>query len=365
MSTLRRTRRYLIGAVALAGALLALPAAAQTSADLRLTLSGTAPTGITYGQFRTINYVVTNLGPSVATGLQITSIAMDSHFAYSISGCTPLEANAAGVLVPCTIDDGTIYDEPDVAHPVNQKTFSVTIEMPSQDADGNWIYPATCDADTVLAPVVVTIGADNADPVAANNTRTVPDPAATTPAEPAMTILPFWDLAISLTAPAGASVGQDIQVHAEVVNNGPCAATEVSVNDFWFGATSQTLGFVEAVGDCTSDTLMGDGCFWDQVNAHQTMSWDITYKVLALPAGLIHSGDPVYMDVVSDGAPYFGVADSRRGAGTYKDVNAANDAFQTQTIVSQSHSGCSTGDFGGALGLLLVAVPFLRRRRQS
>jgi MYXO-CTERM domain-containing protein len=352
MSTLRRTRRFLIGAVAIAGALVSAPASAQSSADVQLALTGTVATTITYGQFKKFNFVVTNAGPSVATGLKITALSLPSDFTYTIAGCDPV---TEGVPVPCVIGDGTIVDEPDAEAPAYQKTFSITVTLPSTNADGDWIYPATCTAGDTFDDIVVTVGADTSDPTPANNVVTVPG----------LETSPFWDLAIALTAPATANIGDQIEVGATVTNNGPCDATEVSVNDWWFGATSQTLGFVSAEGDCTADTLFGDGCYWDVVEAGDTMAWTIQYEVLDLPKGLMQTGDPVYMDVVSDGAPYFGVADSRAAAGKYPELDRSNDSAQTKTIVKKSQSGCSTGDVGGALGLLLVAVPFLRRRRKS
>jgi MYXO-CTERM domain-containing protein len=353
MSTLRRTRRFLIGAVAIAGALVSVPASAQTSADVQLALTGTAATTITYGQFKKFSFKVTNAGPSVATGLKISSLTVPSEFTYEIAGCTPVDADVGPV--PCVIDDGTIIDEPDMVHPAYQKAFSITVTLPSKNADDEWIYPATCTAGDTFDDIVVTVAADTSDPTPANNTVTVPG----------LETSPFWDLEIALTAPTSASIGDTIEVGATVTNHGPCDATEVSVNDWWFGATSQTLGFISAEGDCDADTFGGDGCFWDVVEAGTTKTWTIQYEVLDLPKGLMQTGDPVYMDVVSDGAPYFGVADSRAAAGKYPELDRSNDSFQTQTLVSKSQSGCSTGDFGGALGLLLVAVPFLRRRRKS
>ena len=38
--------------------------------------------------------------------------------------------------------------------------------------------------------------------------------------------------------------------------------------------------------------------------------------------------------------------------GIYPELDFTNDSFQTKTIVKKSQSGCSTGDLGGALGLL-------------
>ncbi len=347
MSTLSRTRRFLIGAVVMAGALLAAPASAQTSADVQLALDGDAPSDIGYGQWRTLNFTVTNVGPSVATGLKLTALTVDDELVVSIDGCTPV---VAGTPVPCVIGDGTIIDEPDAEAPAYQKTFSIVVELPA-DA-----VPETCDAGRVLDDIGVAIAADTTDPVPSNNVFLT---------EEGLEVGPAWDLSIALTAPASAGIGDTIEVGATVTNAGPCDATEVSVNDWWWGATSQTLGFIEATGDCTADTFGGDGCYWDVVEVGTPKVWTIQYEVLDLPEGLMQTGDPVYMDVVSNGAPYYGVAEAWAGRGIYPELDFSNDSAQSNTIVSKSQSGCSTGGFGGALGLLLVAVPFLRRRRKS
>ena len=216
MSTLSRTRRFLIGAVAIAGVLVTAPAAAQTSADVQLTLDGSEPTDIGYGQWRTLNFTVTNLGPSVATGLKLVSLGIDDELTYTIDGCTPVTED---VPVPCVIGNGTIYDEPDIENPQNQQSFSIVVELPKS------AVPETCDAGRMLDGISVEIATTTSDPDLDNNLFET---------EGGLEVGPAWDLSIELTAPTSASIGDTIEVGAIVSNAGPCDATEVSVNDWWW-----------------------------------------------------------------------------------------------------------------------------------
>ncbi len=322
------------GAVAF---LAVLPMAVRAAdADLEIAFD-TPPTDFHYGETLTYTAVITNLGPSVATGVRISNITVASPLVLkAVTGCTPV---TAGTPVPCVVDpDGEIIDEPDPAHPVFQKTVTFDVELPVPEGG----LPATCPDGTGLSAVSITVEATGTtDPVAGNNTATAAAPVIGT----------FTDLGISMTAPASASIGDTIDVTATVVNNGPCPATEVMADDEQ-GITTLTLEFVSAEGDCTEDPLNGT-CEWATLVPEETKTWTIHYKVLDFPASLLQSGEPVSITVfrnpdAADPDPI--------------DVDSSNDVASTQTIVKKDQPSCSTGGMGGALGLLLLAVPFLRRR---
>jgi MYXO-CTERM domain-containing protein len=176
--------------------------------------------------------------------------------------------------------------------------------------------------------------------VAANDTATAAAP----------TIGGWADLGIEMTAPAKAGVGDTIDVNLKVTNNGPCTATDVAADDEQ-GLTALSLEFISADGDCTVDPL-ADTCSWPTLAPGEFKQWTLHYKVLPLATGLMQNGEPVTVTVFSTADAAF-------------DYNSANDVAQTNTIVSRSVSGCSTGDMGGALSLLALALPFLKRRRKS
>jgi uncharacterized protein (TIGR03382 family) len=160
----------------------------------------------------------------------------------------------------------------------------------------------------------------------------------------------FADLGIEMTAPAKAGYGDTIEVNAKVTNLGPCAATKVAADDE-NGATAFSLKFEQATGDCDQDPLNGT-CKWATLAVGESKSWTITYQVTGYPAGLMSSNNPVGITVFSTADDAF-------------DPNADNDSASTTTYASRSQSGCNTGDMGGALSLLALALPFLRRRRKS
>ncbi len=337
---------------ALATFLAVLPMTVRAAdADLQIAFpaadaKGAPPTDFHYGETLTYTAIITNLGPGDATRVQITSIDVPAPLVLkAVSGCTP----PAGATdpVPCTVGtDGTIFNQPDPAQPKLTATVTFDVELPMPEAG----LPTTCPDGSGLSAVSITVGTDTAsggttDPVPANNTVTSPVPKIGT----------FTDLGITMTAPATASIGDTIDVTATIVNNGPCPATEVMADDEQ-AVTSLLLGFVSAEGDCTEDPLNGT-CEWASLVVDETKTWTIHYKVLDLPPTVMQAGYPASLTVfrnpdAADPDPI--------------DVNPDNDVGSTQTVVKKSvGAGCNTGGMGGALGLLVLAVPFLRRRRRS
>ncbi len=255
----------------------------------------------------------------------------------AVGGCTPI---TAGTLVPCTVGDGQVIDEPDPENPAFQKTVTFDVELPMPEGG----LPTTCPTGAGLAAVSITVAADTTDPVAGNNTVTSPVPVIGT----------FMDLGITMTAPATASIGDTITVTATVTNDGPCPAPDVLADDEQF-LTTLTLEFVSADGACSEDPLNGT-CDLGTLAPDASVSWNVHYKVLGLPAHPHAERRRRYTLTV------FRNPDA---AADPIDTNSSNDTAVTQTIVKKDVGSCSTGDIGGALGLLVLAVPFLRRRRKG
>jgi MYXO-CTERM domain-containing protein len=112
--------------------------------------------------------------------------------------------------------------------------------------------------------------------------------------------------------------------------------------------------FLSADGACTTDPLK-DTCVLGTVPATETRVWNLHYKMGDFPATLISSDEPLSVTVFRD----------PDAATDPIDPNPDNDFAQTKSFVKKSVGSCSTGGMGGALGLLVLAVPFLRRRRKS
>lgn len=357
MRSLTRTCRILFGG-ALAASLAVLPMAGRAAdADLEIALVK-PPTDFHYGETLTYEAQITNLGPSVATGVEITAFDVAAPLVLkSVGGCTPTPAAVtAGTLVPCIVDDGQVIDEPDPAHPAFQKTVTFDVKLPVPLAGDPAVptLPTVCPDGTGLAAVTVTVGlaATIGDPAVPNPTVD-PNPANNSVTSPVPKIGTFTDLGITMTAPASASIGDTIDVSATVINNGPCVAPNVLADDEQ-GLTTLTLEFVSADGDCDQDPLNGT-CSWPSLAVGETKTWTIHYKVLEFPKTLMQSGEPVSITVFRD----------PKAAADPIDTDSSNDSAVTQTIVKKSVGSCSTGGMGGALGLLVLAVPFLRRRRKS
>ena len=341
MRSLTKTCRILIGGALVAMAA-GLPMAAQAAnADLQITLVD-PPSVFHYGETQTYTLDITNLGPSVAEGVEIKAIDVVAPLVLvSVSGCTPV---TVGTPVPCTVGNGEVVDDVPPATPTHNKTVTFDVQLP-MPTDG---LPTTCPDGSGLAAVSATVGlasdSTTTDPSLTNNTVTSDVP----------TIGTFADLGIEMTAPATANIGDTITITATVTNNGPCPAPDVLADDEQF-LTTLTLEFVSADGACSEDPLNGT-CDLGTLAPDASVSWNVHYKVLDFPPTLMQSGEPVSLTVFRN----------PDAAADPIDTNSSNDSAVTQTIVKKSvGSGCSTGGMGGALGLLVLAVPFLRRRRKG
>ena len=235
--------------------------------------------------------------------------------------------------------DGKVVDQSVRPDPNFDKVVTFDVELPMPEAG----LPTTCPDGTGLAAVSVTVVTTDTDPNPSNNTVTSGVP-----------LIGGWaDLGITMDAPGSSSIGDTFDVSATVTNHGPCDATSVNADDEQF-LTSFGIEFLGADGDCDQDPT-GGTCTWDTLPAasgSNTKSWTLHYRVLPFPSGLMQASEIVSITVFSDADDAF-------------DYNADNDVARTDTIVKKDQANCSTGGMGQALSLLVLAVPFLRRRRKS
>lgn len=186
-------------------------------ADLGVTKTHSPATVVPGGPI-TYTMVVTNAGPSLATGAQVTDT-----FPATLLNPTWTCAATAGASCPAA-GSGSIAAAVTIP-PAGAVTFSVA---------------ATVDPSavgTLVNTVTVAPPANVADPNAGNNTAT--DRA---------TLAPSADLEITKTGPATAAPGGTVSYTITVVNHGPSAATDVQV----FDPATPSLRLRSLPGGCTS-----------------------------------------------------------------------------------------------------------------
>ena len=376
------THRIMLG-VALAAMLAAAPAsAAPLSADLEVsvdTLTSVPVTGvdpnpdtISYGQTKVYVLTVTNLGPNQAELTTISALTIPEGLVFGgIAGCTMVgtvsDANPLGL--PCQFSNPILVGD---QHAV-EVDVTVTLPIPTVPAADPAnppvpTLPTTCPDGSGLADFSVTLGSSeggSTDPVAGNDTATFVN-----------TIGKFADLGITMSAPASANIGDAFDVNVMVVNNGPCEAVKVEALD-WDGLTDLGMTEADPTGDCSVDAGTWDAdnavCGFGTLQKGDTRTFSLHFTRGPFPTGLTQSGSPVTFDVYSGGRPYYSTSGHNKTSRTYDPWEAdvvtddvvSDNAGRTNTIVSRSVSGCSTGDMGGALSLLALGLPFLRRRRKS
>lgn len=369
MRSLTKTYRMIIGAVALLAAV--SPASARAAdADLAVTIDSLTsspdpnPDTISYGQTKTYAVLITNNGPAVAEGVVVTAVGVPTGMkALAIAGCIPQgTASATNPLaLPCLVvlKPYPLGELPPGGGDSFTAEVDIDVTLPIPDAG----LPTTCPTGSGLDPFTVTVGnaqipggpAPTTDPTPGNDTGSFTN-----------TIGPFADLALTMTAPSTADIGGSFDVPVTIVNNGPCPAINVEVLDF-DGLTSLTLSESDPTGDCThfdGDNFSVPTCAFGTMASGEQHTLTRHFVVGDLPSGLLQTGDPVSLDVFSGGRPYLSTSAHNKTARTY-DPDESNNAAATQTVVKKDQPNCSTGGMGGALSLLLLAVPFLRRRRRG
>jgi len=170
------------------------------SADLAVSMTA-APTSLLQGQLVTFTIIVTNNGPSVATGVVLTNLLPAN--ANFVSATTSQGSISAGGALA---DLGTL--------PVG--TNAVITETVSPTTTGSF----TDTAQVGLGPLEI-------DPVLPNNSASF-----------TVTVGPSADLGVSATVtPTTVVAGNDLTYVATVFNNGPSAATAVVFNQTIPGGT--------------------------------------------------------------------------------------------------------------------------------
>ncbi len=155
---------------------------------------------------QTFNYTlrVVNNGPSIASAVQLTDLLPSAVTTATATGvpsgwtCGPLTGGA----ITCSLTS------PNVLNPGQITEFTIAATVGAGTA-----------LNTTLVNTASAVGAEP-DPVTANNSVTI----TTLVAQGA-------DLAVTKTAPALARPGQNVTYHIVAVNNGPDAATSVTLND--------------------------------------------------------------------------------------------------------------------------------------
>ncbi len=227
-------------------------------ADLKVVKSG--PTMVDAAGVMTYTLSVSNLGPSTATGVNLTdslptgltNVSVPEGLGWDCSG-------SSGLSVNCSLASLAVGAAPDV---------TVTATAPAEGGD----ISNTADVSGV-----------ESDPDPSNNAGTVDT-----------TVAPVADLAIQITAsPDPVGVGRLLTYHVSVNNLGPSTASNVNVSD----TLPSGLVFVSAMGigwlcDDVSGTV---GCSMASLSA--SSSGDIAIQVYApLTTGSIDNSVNVSAD---------------------------------------------------------------------
>lgn len=390
----------IVGKALVAGltlALIAAPLAAQAAdADVGIAItrlrneslgSGDSDLNkITIGQTKTLTLTVSNVGPSTATGVKLAKPTLDAKLTIlDVRGCALTPVN--GVIDP-TLDaawpclvagSGSIQDGTSAVVSIDVQYTSDPAKVAAIPADWPKTLPTVCPADDTvtgfdgfaLAPTVVSITSTTTDLNPDNDTATVTTPTAK-----------IADVTLSITIPAtGAGsfqFGQDAVFTATVTNHGPCVANDVWINDIdgvsafvppppYSPANTPTAGtyvFVSSTGDADANTpnceAIWDGCEFGDLAVDASASQTLTYAPQPMPSNdLMQTAYPFGLNGWSGLLPY----DFGSNFGQTLDPKPDDNRETLKHIVSKDVSSCSTGGVPGALGLLLVGMAALRRRR--
>jgi uncharacterized repeat protein (TIGR01451 family)/uncharacterized protein (TIGR03382 family) len=319
ISTLKCTALSFAGAIALFSTLAARPAFSQPVAHLSVTLAGpgqaTPPAGITFGSTATYTVVITNAGPSNATGVQLNATLPAGTRLSSIgSNCRPVNNDGK---FPCSV--GTIDDFTSVT-----VSFVLSLPVPTP-------YPTTCPATTSLGNTSVAVTSTSIDPNPVENTASVTN-----------TVRLFADMAVTLTGPSSANQGDTVTYQIVATNKGPCPAAGVSLRS----TPSGGIIFQSNSGDCAAEFP----CAFGVMNPGATKSVTSTFIIDQMPKELRQTGDPNSVNVRS----------------TTDDPIPSNNSATVNTLVV-NNAGCSStgGSATGLAGLVLLLVFAANRRRSA
>ncbi len=418
---MRTNAKLLAKQLVLAALVLAPLAARAADADVKVTISAMSdkaligrndqnPGKITPTQTKRHVVTLTNLGPSTALGIEIAKPTIDTHFTQkptvppvngvnppfkgkyglsNVTGCvlksftctgiygetgsteTSQKCTKAGELAidpnddrswPCTIGSISDVAGKNVATVDLDITWPGTIDDPNTDARED--IPAACPDTITLTPTTVVVTTTGTtDPDATNNT------ASNTP-----TSAPQAFLTLKLAADRGeASPGEQVNVTGSVENLGPCTAADVFVVD-WDGTSDLKRKWVEgSTFGCTDNPdwgpaqadwadTNGNGCWLQDIAVGQTKQFGASYIIGPLASDELQRSTTINAQSYSGFFPYYYPANGA-DAGATLDPDETDNGKAVNIISKQSVSSCATGGIPGVLGLLLVAMPLIRRRR--
>ena len=331
-SSLKCAALSFAGAIVLFSTLAASPALSQPIADLSVTLAGpgqaTPPVGLTMGGTATYTVVITNAGPSNATGVQLNATLPAGTRLSSIgSNCPPVNPPVNNVVTfPCSV--GVIDDGASVT-----VSFVISLPVPTP-------YPTICPASTSLGNTSVAVTSTSIDPTPGDNTASVTN-----------TARPYADMAVTLSGPSSARQGETVTYQAVVTNKGPCPAPGASLRippDASGRPTIDPNGviiFQSNSGDCATDFP----CALGTMNPGDTKNVTSTYIIDQVPKELRRTSDPNTVNVRSN----------------IDDPISNNNTATVNTLVAND-SGCnSTGSSATGVAGLIVLLVFAANRRRG
>lgn len=406
---MRTNAKRLVKQVLLAALVLAPMGASAADADLLVELSGLTdrflfartdpnPGQITIGQTKQFFIDITNNGPSTAVGIEIQKPTLDSHIDHisTVDGCvlksftctandtsskckTPIGGVKVGESVidpndprswPCTIANLTDAPGPNPDAPTNFAEVTVDVSWPLPET-----IPTQCPAGTItLTPtsVTVTMASSTAVPGATVDPNTSNNTATNTPTAGAAAFLTIG--LASSTASGGP--GTQFTVEGTVKNLGPCDAVDVRARDA-DGSSDGKMTFVEGQttgcndipATATAAAIAGPnvnpvtkGCRFGTMAPNTTKTFTAAYVVGDMLSDEMQRATTVSLNTYSTGFTYESTSASAPAGRTF-DPDESDNVASVNVISKQSVSSCATAGIPGVLGLLLAAMPLVRRRR--
>ncbi len=209
-------------------------ASVQVGASANLSITNSAsPVPVQAGNNITYTQVVTNAGPSAATGASITETTPANTNFQSITipagwSCITPAKGASGIIT-CT----------DPSFAVGAATFTVALQVNAATAAGTAIND------------IATINSSTTDPNSANNTATAADIVATATQSDLITT--------NSAAPTSVAAGSNVTYTQSVTNNGPLAAASPSFTQTTPPNTSFQSITAPAGWTCTTPAIGASG----------------------------------------------------------------------------------------------------------
>jgi len=328
---IKRTALGFAGALVLCSALSARPAFSQATADLSVTLAGpnqgTPPAGITFGSTATYTVVISNAGPSNATGVRLDATLPAGTRLSSIgTNCPPVNPPVNNVVTfPCNV--GVIDDGASVT-----VSFVVSLPVPTP-------YPTVCPPTTIGNTSVV-VTSTTLDPTPLDNSASVTN-----------TVRPFADMAVTFTGPASANQGDTVTYQAVVTNRGPCPAPGATLRIPVDSSGKPIIDpngviiFQSNSGDCTT----AFPCALGTMDAGATKNVASTYIIDKVPKELRRTADPNTVNVRSN----------------IDDPISSNNTASVSTLVVNDVGCSATGSSAAGVGGLILLLVFARNRRRG